>query len=141
MNTPALAHALTAAVQEAERSGDPATWVQANTLIFEHDRRYAQSLLALLLPVLGLLVGSVGARIPLSGLRMAFFWAVGAFLLVSEYFAFENGFELVAVRTVGGETPAGLFALIVPGTLILAFGAAVLVDMAWPSTGGHDAPS
>ncbi len=139
MTTPALAQALSNGVHEAERTGEPADWIRANTLIFEHDRRFVQSMLAVLLPLLGLLVGSVGGRITLSGVRMAFYWSVGLFLVVSEYFAFENGFELVAVRTVGVATPAALFGLIVPGTLILGFGAAVMVDALWPPAGTPEA--
>jgi len=135
MTTPVLAQALSNGVHEAERTGEPADWIRANTLIFEHDRRFVQSMLAVLLPILGLLVGLVGGRIPLSGVRIAFFWSVGLFLVVSEYFAFENGFELVAVRTVGVATPAALFGLLVPGTLILGFGAGVVVDALWPRAG------
>ena len=144
LTLPVLAEALERAVDEAEgmenllfgpiTSGSDSAeqWIQANRLIFEHDRRYAQSFLLTFLPMLGVFVGALGAVVPLRGLRMGFFWGIGLFLLVSEYFALENGFELVAVRTVGGETPAGLFALIVPGTLFIAFGAAAVVRAVWP---------
>lgn len=137
LTLPVLKEAVARSVDEARRSGEPGRWIHANALVFEHDRRYAQTLITGLLPLLGMLVGAVGSRIPLVGLRMTYLWGIGLFLLVSSYFAVENGYELVAIRTVGGETPAGLFSVIVPGTLLLAFGAVAIVGAAWPPA-DHD---
>ena len=127
MTQPALSAEMNASLQRAEASGEPADWIAANRLVWEHDRRIVQVMLFPMLALLGVLIGFWANQIRWSGLRQAFLWGLGLFILISEYFSLENGFELVAMRTVDIATPAGLFPLIVPGTLIIGLGGAAAI--------------
>lgn len=129
MTQPTLAAELKASLESAEASGEPAEWLAANRLVWEHDRRIAQVMLFPMLTLLGILIGFWANQIRWPGLRQAFLWGLGLFILISEYFSLENGFELVAMRTVDVATPAGLFPLIVPGTLIIGLGCAAAIRL------------
>lgn len=132
LSLPALSSQAHAAVDRARDTDLATDWTKANTLFWEMDRRTSESLLVPLLTLLGLAVGFWSARVRTRGLELLQNWGMGVFLLLTLYGSVENGYELVAMRTVGALTPSGFLPLVVPGLLLLGLGWATLLA-AWPS--------
>ena len=56
-------------------------------------------------------------------------WGIAAFLLVSTYFAGENGYEMILTHIGGPAEFVGDLVLIVPGTLIIGLGFATVARL------------
>ncbi len=125
---------LRAAVQDlaVTTSAGPATvdaWLPFNEMAFNYVRRTDGTVLPALFACVGLLVGYWAPRLGRPGLTRLAHWGVGLFLMVSTYFAGENGFEMIVLQSAGPVAFAADLVLIVPGTLIIGLGLATLADL------------
>lgn len=120
-----LRTAIRAVRPPAETSiGSLELWLPYNRLAFHYVQRMEGMLVPALLAWVGVGVGFWSGRVPARSWRRAIQWGVGAFVVVSTYFATENGYELIVLRAAGPAEFAGDLILIVPGTLLLALGLA-----------------
>ena len=104
---------------EAEPVADRAeAWQAANGWAFEHERRIVQSLLVPVLAVIGFLVG-IWSRSLGRPFRPLAIWGAAFFLIVTMYFAGENGFELIVLRSAGPMAFVAWLQLIVPGAVLV----------------------
>ena len=105
------------------------TWLPFNDLAFQYTRRVDLTILPLLFGGVGVLTGYWTAGHSHPAVARAAQWALGAFLLVTTYFAGENGWELIVLRAAGPVPFVGDLALIVPGALLMGLGTAVVLDL------------
>ena len=119
-----LRQALIAATDEAERSGASTieNWLPANRLAWHYFTRTDSSVLPIFFALIGVLVGFWSRLTPRRQLQQAQQWAMGLFLLVTTYFAGENGYEMVILRAAGPAAFAADFRLLIPPTLVMALG-------------------
>lgn len=116
---------------EQARRG-PATaenWLPFNHLAYQFVRRTDGMLLPALFAWVGLFVGFWSNRLHRHELRRTAQWGMGAVLLISTYFAGENGYEMILTRIGGPAEFVGDLVLIVPGTLIIGLGLATLISV------------
>lgn len=118
----------------------PATvdaWLGYNHLAFHYVRRLEGTLAVALLAWVGLLTGYWSRRLRPRPLRRMAQWGMGAFVVVTTYFAGENGYELIVLRAAGPVEFAGDLVLVVPATLVGALGLATFAATA----SGRDLPA
>ncbi len=109
---------------------DAEAWLPYNHLAYHYVRRTDGMLLPALFAWVGLFVGYWSAGIHEALLRRLPQWGLGAFLLVSTYFAGENGYEMIVLRSAGRAEFVADLVLIVPGTLLIGLGVATVAH-AW----------
>ena len=120
-----LRREMIAAVELAEQATDSESrelWLDANKLSWVYFSRTDSSVLPLLFGWIGVMVGFWARMLPRMEMRQAQYWAMGLFLVIATYFAGENGYEMVVLRSVGPAAFAADFRLIVPGVLVIGLG-------------------
>ena len=112
--------------------GGPATadnWLPFNHLAYHYVRRTDGMMLPALFACVGLFVGYWSRRIGRIEIRRMGLWGIAAFLLVSTYFAGENGYEMILIHIGRPAEFVGDLVLIVPGTLIIGLGFATVASL------------
>ena len=112
--------------------GGPATadnWLPFNHLAYHYVRRTDGMMLPALFACVGLFVGYWSRLIDRIEIRRMGQWGIAAFLLVSTYFAGENGYEMILTHIGGPAEFVGDLVLIVPGTLIIGLGFATVASL------------
>lgn len=130
VSLPELRRLLADAWERATAAGPSIdAWLPFNELAFQYTRRVDAMVLPLLFGGVGAFLGYWTADHPRPPVARAAQWILGAFLLVTTYFAGENGWELIVLRAAGPVPFVGDLALIVPGALALGLGLAVVADL------------
>jgi hypothetical protein len=108
------------------------SWLPFNTLAFAYTRRVDATVAACLFAWVGLLLGHWTSGHSFPPLARAVEWAMGALLLITAYFAGENGWELIVMRAGGPVSFVGDLVLIVPLALVGALTLVVALDRLSP---------
>lgn len=104
-------------------------WRPFNELAFQYTRRVDACLLPLILGGVGVCLGYWTSTPSRPHAARAAEWFLGAFLVVTTYFAGENGVELIIDQAAGPVTFVGDLVFIVPGALLAGLGVVVALEL------------